>query len=105
VTRDEIPGPHLVFRSLPSTRPCSGNGFLVRAHREPEVSWIDAHERLTALHCLSRIDQTFQHLPGNAEPEIALDASCDDSGERALRLDGALDDACSNQRRLRSRIY
>ena len=103
-TGDEVSVPNLVFRSLARTRPCSGNGLLERTHREPEVSGIDAHERLTTLDRLSSIDQAFQDLPGNAEPQVALNASCDDSGERAIRLDEALDETYSHQRSLRSRV-
>jgi hypothetical protein len=89
---------------LARTRPGSINSLLVRAQREPEVGRIDAHERRAALHRFTGIDQAFQDLSRNTEPEIALNASCDDSREGALRLGGALDEACPNQRSLRSRV-
>jgi hypothetical protein len=103
-TGDEIAESNFVLRSLSRTRPRGDNGFLVGAHREPEVGGIDTHERLTALHSLSGIDQAFRDLAGNAEPEVALDASRDDARERAPRLDGAADNTDSHQWCLRSRI-
>ena len=81
---DEVAVSHLVLRSLARARPCGGNGLLVRAHGEPQVRGIDAHERLAALDRLPGIDQAFQDLPGNSEPQVALHAGRDDAGERTL---------------------
>jgi hypothetical protein len=75
---------HLVLRGLVRARPYGGNGFLVRAHGEPQVRGIDTHERLAALDGLPGINQAFQDLPRNSEPQVALHASRDDAGEGTL---------------------
>jgi hypothetical protein len=71
-----------------------GNSLFARAHGEAQVPAIDAHERLAALHGLPGIDQPFEHLAGDAESEVALHASRDDSAERTLYLRGDLDRFC-----------
>jgi len=56
----------------------------VRAHGQPQVRGINAHERLAASDGLPRINQAFQDLPGDSEPQVALHAGRDDAGERTL---------------------
>src|SRR5437867_2876080 len=97
---DEVAVSHLVLRGLVRARPCGGNGFLVRAHGESQVRGIDTHERLAASDGLPRINQAFQDLPGDSEPQVALHAGRDDAGKRTLRLDGDLDSLDPYQRRL-----
>lgn len=59
---------HLVRRGLVRTRLGGGNGFLVRAHGQPQVRGIDTHQRLAALDGLPGINQAFQDLAGDSEP-------------------------------------
>ena len=81
---DEVAVSRLVIRGLARARLGGGNGLLVRAHGEPQVRGIDTHERLAALDGLPGINQAFQDLPGDSEPQVALHAGRDDSGERTL---------------------
>ena len=81
---DQAAVSRLVIRSLARACLGGGNGLVVRAHGEPQVRRIDTHERLAALDGLPGIDQAFQDLPGDSEPQVALHAGRDDSGERTL---------------------
>jgi hypothetical protein len=76
----------------------------MRARSEPQVRGIDAHERLAALDGLPGIDQAFQDLAGNAEPQVALHPRCDDAGERTLRVDGRLHRGDPHEGSLCSRV-
>ena len=50
---------------------------------------------------LAGIDQAFQNLPGDSEPQVTLHAGRDDAGEGTLRTGGGLDSPYPHQRRLR----
>jgi hypothetical protein len=52
-------------------------------HCKLQIHRIDAHERLAALDGLACIHQPFQHLPGDAEAQVALDAGGYGAGEGA----------------------
>ena len=101
---DEVAVSRLVLRGLARTRRGGGNGLLVRTRGELQVRGIDAHERLAALDRLPGIDQAFQDLPGNAEPQVALHPRRNDAGERTLGLDGRLDRSYSHQGNFGPRI-
>jgi len=51
-----------------------------------EIDGVYAHQALTALYFLSRVDQALNYLAGDAKTEIALYARCYDTGEPSLWL-------------------
>ena len=61
-----------------------GNSLFLCLQRERQILGIDTHERLAAPDVLAGIDQAFQNLPGDSEPQVALHAGRDDAGEGTL---------------------
>jgi len=60
------------------------NSLFLRLQRERDILGIDTHERLATPDVLAGIDQAFQNLPGDSEPQVALHAGRDDAGEGTL---------------------
>ena len=103
-TSDEVAVARLILRGLAGESARGGNGLGLCAHRELEIHGIDAHEHLAPSDRLPRIHRALEHFPRDAKPQIALHTRGDDAGERASRLDVALDAFDSNQRRLSPRV-
>jgi hypothetical protein len=74
----------LVCACLSQDRASGGNRVAPGGKGEPQIGFVDAHQRLATLDLLTYVHKPFDDLPGDTKPEIALYPRRDRAADDAL---------------------